>query len=522
MLHFAHDIPGGTLLECDLCVVGAGPAGITIAHKLRNKDISVILLESGLDEFNDRAQRLNEGENVGVEYRPLDAPRLRMLGGSSNHWEGSCNELDEIDFSPRPWIEHSGWPILKQDLVPYYREGHRYLQLGPHDYNLRSWARRLGFDAPKWLRDGLEGSVSHHSPPTRFGEVYGPDLKNASNIRVLLGATALELKLTENRQRAEQIAVGRFDKDSIFIRARRFVLAMGGIENARFLLLNDLGSDYGQVGRYFMEHPYFRLQLLAPSPSFLSSYTELALRLERSGFPITPSIRFTEEVLRRERFQNCRIALEPASRYEAAASIESFHELTRERKSPDEMFFHVGNLLLDVDMLAEATSRQVLGKRVLPSAEDTVLFTLGCMFEQLPNPASRVSLSETRDEFGQRQAKLDLRFSDEDRIAAGRFAKAVSRTFGQVGIGRVRSFVADRFAPWPPRRISWGSHHMGTTRMSDDPKRGVVDRNLRLHGVSNVYVAGSSVFPTGGHVPPTLTIVALSLRLADHLMESSP
>jgi choline dehydrogenase-like flavoprotein len=131
-------------------------------------------------------------------------------------------------------------------------------------------------------------------------------------------------------------------------------------------------------------------------------------------------------------------------------------------------------------------------------------------------------LSDTRDEFDQRRTKLSLHFSEEDRIAAGRFVRAVSRTFGLVGIGRVRSFIAERFAPWPPRKISWGNHHMGTTRMSDDPKRGVVDKNLRMHSVSNVFIAGSSVFPTGGHVPPTLTIVALSLRLADHLMAEAP
>lgn len=522
MLIHANAVPDGSVLECDLCIIGAGPAGLTIAHKLRDQKLSILVLDSGTEEFDDRAQRLAEGRSVGLEYVDLDLTRLRMFGGSSNHWDGSCNDLDDIDFSDRPWVEHGGWPILKPQLSSYYGVAHKYLQLGPYDYDLASWARRLGFAVPSWVRDGLTGQVTQHSPPTRFGEVYGPELAAAPNVRVLLGATALSLELTQDRRTAEHIVVGRFGKDAIRVRARRFVLAMGGIENARFLLLNDIGNEYDQVGRYFMEHPYFRLMLLAPSQAFLSSYVALTRRMEASGSRVTASMKFTEEVLRREQFQNCRIALEPTSRYEAAAGIESFHELTAKGKSPDEIFYHIGNLLLDIDMLAEATSRQVLGKKILPSASDVSLFSIGCMAEQLPDPDSRVTLGDARDEFEQRRTQLSLRFSERDRISAGRFVKVVSETFGEVGIGRVRNFVAERFASWPPRRISYGRHHMGTTRMSDNAKRGVVDANLRLHGVSNIFVAGSSVFPTGGHVPPTLTIVALSLRLADHLMEHAP
>jgi choline dehydrogenase-like flavoprotein len=495
---------------------------MTIAHRLRDQSLSILVLDSGFREYDGRAQQLNEGTNTGLDYYQLDATRLRMLGGSSNHWEGSCNDLDDIDFEDRPWVSRGGWPITKDDLRPYYTVAHDYLQLGPYDYSLKSWAQRLQFTPPDWIRDGLEGHVTHHSPPTRFGEVYGADLEAAPNVRVLLGATALAVNRGEDRLNAERLTVGRFGQDPIEVQAKRFVLALGGVENARFLLLNEMGNEHDQVGRYFMEHPYFRLMLLAPSGAFLSSYPGLAKKLERSGHHITPSIRFSEEILRRDQFQNCRVTFEPTSRYEAAAGIESFHELGRDRSAADEVMYHIGNLLLDIDMLAEAASRQTFKRRILSSANDVSVFTIGCMFEQLPNPDSRVTLGETKDDFAQRRTQLSLQMSEADRIAAGRFVKAVSRTYGQVGIGRIRSFVADRFAPWPPRRVSWGSHHMGTTRMSDDPKRGVVDRNLRLHGMSNVFVAGSSVFPTGGHVPPTLTIVALSLRLADHLMANAP
>lgn len=517
MLIHANAIPDGTVLECDLCIVGAGPAGMTIAHKLRNRNLSIVLLDSGFEEFDERAQRLAEGTNIGLEYRDLDLTRLRMLGGSSNHWEGSCNDLDEIDFTDREWVDHDGWPITKQDLVPYYKSAQPYLQLGPYDYDLRSWLKRLNLPFPTWIRDGLEGWVVQHSAPTRYGQVYGGDLADAANVRVLLGATVLSMSMTADRRTAEHVVVGRFGKGNLRVRAKRFVLAMGGIENARFLLLNDIGNGHDQVGRYFMEHPYFRLMLLAPSLTFLREFSALNRGMDRDS-RASPLIRFSEEVLRREKFQNCRISFEAATRYEAAAGIESFHQLGVGTRSEDEVFYHIGNMLLDVDMLAEATSRKVLGKPIFESAEDVSFLWLGCMSEQLPNPESRVTLGNTRDEFGQPKTALALRLTEADHIAAGRFATAVGKTFGQVGIGRVQHFVAERFAHWPPRQISYGNHHMGTTRMSKDPKQGVVDADLRLHGASNLFIAGSSVFPTGGHVPPTLTIVALSLRLADHLV----
>lgn len=521
MLIDASTIPGGTVLDCDLCIVGSGPAGLTIAHKLRDQGISIILLDSGFADFDERAQALNNGRNVAMEYLDLEACRLRMFGGSSNHWEGSCNSFDAIDFQDRPWVKHGGWPITKGDLETYYDGAHRYLQLGPNDHDLASWTRRLGLPMPDWLGGRLEGRVTHHSPPTRFGEVYGQDLDQAANVRVLMGATALEVALSDDRRAARQITVGRYGQDRIAVRAKRFVLAMGGIENARFLLLNELGNEHDQVGRYFMEHPYFRLMLLAPSPRFVASYAALSRGLDKADPHVGPSIRFSEAMLRRHEFQNCRMALEPTTRYEAAAGIESFHELTVGGKAPDETLYHIGNLLLDIDMMAEAASRRALGKRIIPAAGELSYLTVGCMAEQLPNPDSRVLLGQARDAFGQRKTELALRLTDDDRIATGRFMQAVGETFGQVGIGRVRNLVADRFAPWPPRQVNYGNHHMGTTRMSRDPKTGVVDSNLRLHSLSNLFVAGSSVFPTGGHVPPTLTIVAMSLRLADHLVQTA-
>lgn len=518
----ADSIPGASELDCDLCIVGAGAAGITIAHSLRDSGIKIILLDSGYEDLDARAQDLASGRNIGLDYWPLDSVRLRMFGGSTNHWEGSCNDFDEIDFVDRPWVRHGGWPLSKAQLVPYYKRAVNYVQLGPYDFSLQSWSKRLNIDVPGWIGGELVGNVTQHSPPTRFGEVYGPDLKAAANIRIVLGATALRFEMNSTRALGERLEVARFDKQPFFVRARRFVLAMGGIENARFLLVNNIGNGSGAVGRYFMEHPYFRPMLLAPSPSFLR-FVRLWQKSFDRGVRVSPSIQFAQAVLWHRQFQNCRIAFEPTDRFTASAGIESFHEISSgDVKSTDELLYHIGNLLLDVDMVSEAASRQEFGHGFLPISSEFSGFTIGCMTEQLPNPDSRVLLSSSMDRFGQPRVAVDLRLSDEDRLGAGRFAKEMSETFARVGIGRVRVLVPERFEHWPPRIISYGSHHMGTTRMSHDPKTGVVDVNLKLHQSGNIFVAGSSVFPTGSHVPPTLTIVALALRLSDYLRSTPP
>jgi choline dehydrogenase-like flavoprotein len=519
----ANSLPDGAVVDSDLCIVGAGAAGITIAHSLRGTNLSLALLESGGETFDLRAQELNAGRNVGLEYLPLDELRLRMFGGTTNHWNGSCNDLDDIDFVHRPWVATAdGWPITKETLIPFYKRAQHYLQLGPYDYDLRSWSRILGIAYPSWLEGDLEGGVTQESTPTQFGEAYGPDLRTAGNVRVLFGATALAFQMSDDRKSALRVVVGRFGKSPVSVRAQRFVLAMGGIENARFLLLNGLGNEGGCLGRYFMDHPYFRLMLLSPSQQFrlfLKRWNDFA----RAGGRVGPDIKFTRDAVWQGRFQNARFAFEPMTRYEASAGIESVHEIARgDVNSPDELFYHIGNLVLDIDMLADAASRNLTGEDLVPEATDPAGLMIGCMMEQLPNPDSRVTLSDTLDRFEQRKVQVALQLCDADRIAAGRLLNAVSLAFGKAGIGRVRIIEPERFLPWPPREISYGSHNMGTTRMSRDPKRGVVDADLRLHDTANVYVAGSSVFPTGGHVPPTLTLVALALRLSDHLRSSTP
>jgi choline dehydrogenase-like flavoprotein len=144
-------------------------------------------------------------------------------------------------------------------------------------------------------------------------------------------------------------------------------------------------------------------------------------------------------------------------------------------------------------------------------------FGVGCACEQTPNPDSRVTLADDTDPLGLRRVRLNWRLTEQERRSFIANIRALGRELAAAGIGRLRPLLPDD-GLWE-KVVGGGSHHMGTTRISDDPKRGVVDRDCRVHGIDNLYVAGSSVFVTSGSANPTLNILALAYRLVDHLKE---
>ncbi len=310
-------MPGGTELECDLCIIGAGAAGITIARELAGTRLRVCLLESGGLEPDQATQELTEGESVGLPYYALSATRLRRFGGTTNHWAGTCHPLDEIDFETRPWVRDSGWPLTRSELEPFYRRAHEICQLGPYHYDPAAWTtardRALDLDA-RVLRTG----VSLGSPPTRFGRVYRADIEHAGNVRTYLFANAVELEFAPGSERIARVRVACLTGNRLSVRARCYVLAAGGIENARLLLASDRrrrdgpGDRYDLVGRHFMDHPAVIGGVFLPIPRrpALGLYRSArAGGAPRLGFPQP-----TPDLQRREGLLNLRVFLEPASR----------------------------------------------------------------------------------------------------------------------------------------------------------------------------------------------------------------
>ncbi|HYM32603.1 MAG TPA: GMC family oxidoreductase [Candidatus Cybelea sp.] len=521
----ARDLQSDAAIECDVCIMGAGAAGITLARELSSSPIKVCVLESGGFDIEEGTQALYKGEIAGTHYPDLDVARLRMFGGSTNHWDGNCSALEDLDFGERPWVRYSGWPIEKAELDRFYPRAQAYCQLGPYRYDAAYWMDRA--HAPALALDPARAvtAMAQLSPPTRFGDAYRDDLKSAGNVTVVLHANVIDIRTSDaDGGRIASVTVAILGGSRFSVSARHFVLALGGIENARVLLLSSsqqpagIGNQNDQVGRYFMEHPIVDGAVFQPSSQRLD--LRLYGELKIDGRDITAFLQLAEPALRQYGLMNVRAPLAPKTRYQAAPGVEGYHELAEAAGGgpmPDNVWTDVAEVIEDIDMVVEGGARKYLDRRLFPSANDLGYYGLDTMMEQPPDPANRVTLSQRHDAFGQRQARLEWRIDANTQENLWRCYEVIGAALGRAGVGRLRSWREHHVRLFGTKRLNYGFHHIGTTRMSANPRLGVVDADCRVHGLENLYVAGSSVFPTGGHVPPTLTIVALAIRLAEHL-----
>ena len=503
----ARTLDNGRLLEADLCIVGAGAAGISMALDWIGARKSVLLLEGGGFEYDARMQDLYRGENVGLPYFPLHAARLHYFGGTTGHWAGFCSTFDEIDFVARPWVPNSGWPITRASLDPYYARAHRVLELGPYDYDAASWRRRNPALVPLPLdARAVWTKIWQFSPPTRMGTRYRDAIVGARNVHLVTHANVCEVETNETARAVTGLRIRTFEGKELRARARQYVLACSTIQNARLLLASNahatagLGNAHDVVGRYFMEH----LEMPSGELVFTGAQVPSTKIFEFAwGQTKTSSELAISAAMQREgRMLNATVNPRPATPGQAPKS--TFQNNTPER--------------MEERRRDEQSGRPRTSSRAQPPAA-TRVFELHTRQEQAPNPASRVTISRERDALGLPRARLDWRLTPLDRRSFRAFYEVLGRELGRAGVGRVRMLdwlTSPDDAPWPGT-LGGGWHHMGTTRMHPDPKQGVVDANCRVHGVGNLSVAGDSVFPTSGSANPTLTLVAMSLRLSDRL-----
>lgn len=490
------------LIKADVCIIGAGAAGITLALALAGTSLRVCVLESGGFEPDEMTQSLYEGENVGLDYFPLDATRLRYFGGTTGHWGGWCGPLDPIDFETRPWLPSSGWPFGLDELRPFYERAHEICEIDGTDYRPEFLEKQLGAERLPLDPAVFQTKVTRYSPPTRFGDKYRRTLRTASNVNVLLHANALQLQANETASRVQQIRCAKKNGVEFYVESRVYVLAAGGIENPRILLLSKeeqssgLANTYGLVGRHFMDHPHRYGGVLVPEdPERDVTLYDSAQWRRKPGVRSSCFLAPTEQLQREARLLNGIIELTP--RYAASdAGLGDDAEALLDR---------IGRVIRREGLIDYNTYHNFFQQQ-----EPLSHFEIFCSWEQSPNASSRVGLSHERDFFGQNRVKLDWRIKPDDEEALQRTLELLGREFGKAGIGRLKIDIQIR--DWPG-----GHHHMGTTRMHPNPRHGVVDADCRVHGLSNLYVAGSSVFPTSGAINPTLTIVALADRLANRL-----
>jgi len=488
MFHDARRLPPGARLDADICVVGAGAAGIALTRALRRSGLRICVLESGGLAVDQASQALAEGEIGAMPYPPLQRGRLRCFGGTTGHWAGWCRPPRHRNFLARRWVPHSGWPFELDALEPYLRQAHEICGLGPYDYRPAAWATPPSREPLPLARSSLETAVTQFSLPVRFGEAYRAELEGAHEVGVWLHATVLDFELDPRGRRVLRAIAAATDGTRFTVRARIYVLATGGIENARLLLVASasrpgaLGNRYDLVGRFFMDHLKVEVGRFQPVDGELplGFYQRHVVR----GTPIKGHLCFAEEVLERERLLECYFELEPS---------EDGHR----------------GLGRSVWALA---SGQPLTRR--PPVSWVVMLRV----DPAPNPASRVVLGEQRDALGLPRPRVELRYGEHERRAVARGVRLLAHELGRRGLGRLQ-LGPGASGMWPPpagTAVITGYHHMGTTRMHADPRQGVVDPTGCVHGMRNLYIAGSSIFP-GYEGYPTLLIVALALRLGAHL-----
>ncbi len=544
MIDQAERIEDGTEVRAEVCVVGGGPAGIVLSLSLAEAGHQVVLLEAGRWRRDALAQSLYEGELANALHSPPERFRMRGLGGSSSRWGGRCMPLDPIDFEPREWVADSGWPIRFEDLLAHYRAASEWVEAGPFAYD----AREVFAHSPPMIA-GLRSAVlcthslERFSCPTDFGRRYGPRLAASRQVQVLLGAVCTGLALDAGGRAVQTVRVCALrGGQCLSVRARMVVLAMGALETARLMLASrdvapqGVGNDHDQVGRRYMCHIAANVGTLTLSglPS------EIRHGYERSpeGVYCRRRLSLSHECQREHRLLNAVARLhfpnvtDPAHGSGVLSGLvlaRRFISYEYGRRAQAEalplrrLLAHLANVWRDradtAAFLRHWLVHRTLAARKFPSVilpNHANRFSLELQGEQVPDPDSRITLGSSRDALGLPCLRIDWRYQAQDIDSLSRTLALMGAELARQGAGRLE-VAHDSLEQDLLRYGAYGGHHLGTARMGNDPRRSVVDGDARVHGLDNLFVTGGAVFPTCGQANPTLTIVALALRLGEHL-----
>lgn len=566
----------GTSFEADLIIIGGGPAGLTIAREFLGSRTSVLIVESGQLQEEKLFGDLNTVESIGeprsiaqqrkrAEFHGQICPtwshstqpfgvRCRVLGGSSQAWAGKSAPFSEIDFVERGWVKNSGWPFRIEELNSYLTRAGEVLNLGPNCHDESLWSL-IGVQPPKPNFDSkLLRSFFWQFARSRIDKMdimrFGAEFLtlDAPNIRVLLNATVTQINTNAEGNLFRNVGLATIDGAHFEARAQAAVLAASGIENPRLLLVsnqvrsNGLGNENDLVGRFLMDHPSARLGHFAAQdcPAVMKRFGFFGLKhggrthMYMHGLAIGPELQQEEHLL------NAAVYLleqrSPDDPWDAlkrllrSQSKRPLADLATVLASPGLLAKGLAMRLFEsgafperirgniVDVLMRVNPNLVVREfqsRGVPHKLDGLVMDGIC--EQPPDPDSRITLADQRDRLGVPLARVDWRIAPESRRTLSRMGQIVTAEFKRVGLPApsLDQWIA-KGRPEDCAIIDMG-HTLGTTRMAKDPRLGVVDANCRIHGVQGLYVAGGSVFPTSGHANPTLMILALALRLADHI-----
>lgn len=540
-------------LQAEVAVVGAGPAGITLALELARAGHDVILVESGGPRFDREIQQLSDPESFDPHvHAPMSEATRRQIGGASVIWGGRCVPYDPIDFEERPWIPHAQWPLGYADVQPFFDRAARWFFCGNGEFDAHRIPEILQPSIVPGLPDGdvLTSSRERWSLPTDFGREYADELRKSERLRLVHGLSCVEIACEAGGRRVDALVLRSLAGRTVRLHARATVLACGGLETTRLLLASDrvhaggIGNHAGHLGRFYMGHLSGRIARVHFSTP--ASGTTFGFDRDAEGVYLRPRFTFSREFQRRERLPNIEASLVNPDIWDPAhgSGVLSFAYLALTsslgprfasdaiRKAatgdrPRAVAPHLRNMLRDLPRTAAFIAtfgvRRFLLWRRIPgfytwSAAN--VYPLHYHAEQIPSPESRVTLGDERDATGLRRLRIDLRFAAQDVDAVVRAHRHWDGWLQRHRCGRLEYRDGD-LAASVAEQARDGFHQIGTTRMSAQAADGVVDRDLRVHGIEDLYVASSSAFVTSGQANPTFTIVAFALRLADHLRGSA-
>jgi len=526
MLINSSDLKEGSVIETEICIIGSGAAGLSIASEFKGTNRSIAILESGAPDFQKEVQALNKVTCTGRNVKATS--RFRQFGGSTTAWSGKWLPLNQYDFKAKPWIAYSGWPIEYSDMTRYYQRAADMHQ-GP---NIKSYFDEWPHDASASQKTDAELlPVSVYWLDVYnldFSLTVGSFIEHDEHIDLYFSLTAVNISLNQDHDRVTYIEAITKNQRKIRIKASQFIVATGGIENARLLLASNtqmqegIGNHNDNVGRFFMDHPKGNVARvdLHGSGSFP---TCMGIEGKGNGTHRRDiGIRLREDLVASNKSVNSYMVWRPQTEHPPSASLRQlFSNLLLLRRSPTNWKIYV-DILKSLIKLEKINFFLVISHRILVKlglrSKAPKKFNLNYHIEQSPSPENRVTLSNELDMNGQPLAALHWTVSDIEATSVEQLHDEVISLLKQKECGKLiwKDGTRPDFKNIP---LGDSSHHMGTTRMGHDEATSVVDNNCKVYGTQNLFIAGSSVFPTSGYANPTFTLVALAIRLADHLKE---
>ncbi len=525
-----RDLDHNLNIDADLCIIGSGAAGLSIAKEFANTSLQVWVLESGGFKEEEETQALYEIENVGAPRMPQPRVRNRILGGSTHTWFGRCAPFNQMDFKERDWVPHSGWPIDLEDVAPYLDRAGKNLGLGPSYFDQRlAVALKVADSHPKFSPKLVQNQFWQYSKvsntqrePVRFGKSFLQQLKDVDNVNILIHANVTHINTNAEGNRVESVEVSTLEQKQARIRSKVVILACGGVENARLLLASNqilpkgVGNQNDMVGRFLADHPGTKVgKFNAKDARRVQNYFGNYWLFDRDGkhyynrgLALSPTVQEKEGLLNCAAYLNPTVA--PDDPWEA---IKRIKRRFKAEKPAAPLYQDCLSIIRHPRTLAHGLYRYKVVKR--PPINCVQELELYCLTEQLPDPESRITLSGKKDALGMPLSRLDWHISTKEKESVLRLGQLIQQESKRLGLPALElSSWLESDEPWV-HRFKDRSHPSCTTRMSDNPKTGVVDTNCQVHGIHGLFVTGSSTFPTSGYANPTFMIIALSMRLAD-------